>query len=294
VLNPKDTALYTAIVTPFTEAGEVSYPELEALLHEQARACNGVVVLGSTGEGMALTEEEKLKLVKHVAGMQLTVPVLVGAPGFQLEQTLSFLRAVDSLNIQGYLMPVPLYAKPGLEGQAAWFTELLGAVSKPCMIYNVPSRAGVKLHPEALRRISAHPNAWSVKEASGSVSDFQAYRKAAPGLAFYSGDDSLLPEFVQEGAVGLVSVASNAWPEETARYVRLSLEGKGAACAELWRPASDALFTAPNPVPVKALLQRQGKIKTNKVRAPLCEKDLLSAALLEHWDKEVRAWHRSL
>ena len=294
MLNAKHTALYTAIVTPFNDDGTVNFTELETLLQEQARAGNGLVVLGSTGEGMALSDEEKLAVVKYAAGLNLPVPLLVGVAGYQLDHTLKFLHAVDTLNVHGYLMPVPLYAKPGLEGQAAWFTALLDAVSKPCMLYNVPSRAGVKLHPEALRRVSQHRNAWAVKEASGSVSDFQAYRKAAPNLAFYSGDDALLPEFVQEGAVGLVSVASNAWPEETARYVRLSLEGKGAECANLWRPASESLFTAANPVPVKALLQRQGKISRAKVRAPLCEKDLLSAALLEHWNNEVRDWHRSL
>lgn len=294
MLNPKNYALYTAIVTPFNEDGSVNFAELETLLRDQEAAGNGVVVLGSTGEGMALSEEEKIGLVKHAAGLNLNVPIVVGVSGFQLAQTLSFLREVDLLNVHGYLMPVPLYAKPGLEGQSAWFTALLDAVTKPCMFYNVPSRAGVKLHPEALRRVSTHANAWAVKEASGSVNDFRAYRKAAPALAFYSGDDALLPEFAAEGAVGLVSVASNAWPEETARYVRLSLEGKGDTCANLWRPASESLFTAANPVPVKALLHRQGKITLPKVRAPLCEKDLLSAALLEHWNNEVRGWHRAL
>lgn len=294
MLDPRKTALYTAVVTPFTAEGAISYPELETLLREQERAGNGIVVLGSTGEGMALSEEEKLALVRHAAGLNLQVPLLVGAAGFQLEQTLSFLRAVDQLNVQGYLLPVPLYAKPGLEGQTSWFTALLGAVTKPCMLYNVPSRTGVKLHPEALRRVASLPNAWAIKEASGSLSDFQAYRKAAPSLAFYSGDDALLPEFAAEGAVGLVTVAGNSWPEETARYVRLCLEGKGRECLDVWRPATEALFTASNPVPIKALLQRQGKISQRKVRAPLDEKDLLSAALLEHWNNEVRTWHRSL
>ncbi|RYZ95322.1 MAG: 4-hydroxy-tetrahydrodipicolinate synthase, partial [Proteobacteria bacterium] len=78
MLNAKDTALYTAVVTPFTESGTVNYAELDSLLHEQARAGNGIVVLGSTGEGMALSEEEKIALVKHAAGLNLAVPLLVG------------------------------------------------------------------------------------------------------------------------------------------------------------------------------------------------------------------------
>lgn len=286
--------LYTAIVTPFDEAGGVNFTEMETLLRTQEKAGNGVVILGSTGEGMALREEERVELVQKTAALGLKVPVLVGAQGFQLEQTIAFLRLIDSLDIQGYLMPVPLYAKPGLEGQTEWFNALLNAVSKPCMIYNVPSRAGVKLHPEVLRRISSHPNAWAVKEASGSITDFQAYRKAAPSLAFYSGDDSLMPAFAREGAVGLVSVASNAWPIETNRFVRLCLEGKSDPCSELWEKASESLFTASNPVPIKALLHRQGRIQNGRVRPPLNEKDLLSASLLEHWDREIRAWHGAL
>src|SRR5690606_14908642 len=124
--------------------------------------------------------------------------------GFQLPEILDFLRFADAQNVDGYLMPVPLYAKPGPEGQAAWFTALMDSVTKPCMIYNVPSRTGVKLHPQAPRRIANHKNAWSVKEASGSVAEFQGYRKVAPELSFYSGDDALLPEFAAEGVVGLV------------------------------------------------------------------------------------------
>jgi 4-hydroxy-tetrahydrodipicolinate synthase len=292
--DPKKTALYTAVITPFGSDGSVNYPELEALLRLQEKAGNGVVVLGSTGEGLALNGEEKREVVRFSASLSLRIPLLVGVGGSQLPETLAFLRFCDTLAVDGYLMPVPLYAKPGKEGQTEWFTALLDAVRKPCMLYNVPSRAGVKLHPEALKRLSSHPNAWSVKEASGSVKEFCDYRRMAPNLAFYSGDDALLPEFAAQGAVGLVSVAANVWPEETARYVRLCLEGKAEPHLALWKAASESLFTASNPVPVKTLLKRQGRISTACVRPPLSERDLLSAALLEHWDREVRAWHAAL
>ncbi len=292
--NPNHTVLYTAVVTPFTNEGTVAYAEFESLLRTQEKAGNGVVVLGSTGEGLALADEEKRELVRFTAALGLKVPVLVGVGGSQLPQTLDFLRFTENQAIDGYLMPVPLYAKPGLEGQTEWFTALLEAVNRPCMIYNVPSRAGVKLHPEALRRLSAHRNAWSVKEASGSVEEFRAYRAAAPQMAFYSGDDALMPEFASEGAVGLVSVASNAWPVETQRFVRLCLEGKSETCATLWKFASDSLFTASNPVPVKALMALQGQISRAHTRAPLSLKDLKNTEGLEQSDAAVKSWYASL
>jgi len=294
-IAPQKTALYTAMITPYRFSGEIAFTEMEALLKDQERAGNGVVILGSTGEGLALSEEEKRQVVNFTANLQLQVPVLVGISGYQLPQTLDFLRYCEGINgLDGYLMPVPLYAKPGSEGQLEWFTSLLNAVKRPCMIYNVPSRAGVKLSTQTLNAISSHPNAWAVKEASGSLEDFSQYRAAAPSMRFYSGDDALLPEFAQAGAVGLVSVAGNAWPEATQRYVQLCLEGKSAVTQPLWRQASDSLFLASNPVPVKALLKKQGRIDLVRVRAPLSERDLKNTLLLEEMDQKIQNWHASL
>jgi 4-hydroxy-tetrahydrodipicolinate synthase len=294
-LNPASTALYTAVVTPFTADYAIDYKNFKTLLLEQAQAGNGIVILGSTGEGLALSESEKQEVVTFTSALALYVPVLVGVSGFQLPQTLDFLSFCEKTNISGYLMPVPLYAKPGTEGQVEWFTALMNHVTRPTMIYNVPSRAGVKLQPEALRRLSNHRNAWSVKEASGSVAEFCALKKAAPNLAFYSGDDALMPAFVKEGAVGLVSVASNAWPTQTNRYTRLSLEKK-SGFETLWEKASNSLFTASNPVPVKRLMKLQARLELDIVRAPLSLNDLSAhdSAALQVNDQAIKQWFNSL
>lgn len=289
----KDTALYTAVVTPFLSGSlQLDLTTFAKLLREQEKAANGVVILGSTGEGLALSETEKRELVRFTASQKLSVPVLVGISGFQLPQTLDFLQFCESQNIDGYLMPVPLYAKPGLEGQFAWFQSLLNAVRRPCMIYNVPSRAGVKLHAQALARIATHPNAWAVKEASGSIEELNHYRAAAPNLQFYCGDDALLPAFVKNGAVGLVSVAANVWPNETQRYTQFCLQGKELPA--LWSEACNSLFLASNPVPVKVLMQQAGLLPIADVRAPLSLKDLVSTEPLLKNHTRIQAWHASL
>jgi len=294
-IAPQKTALYTAIVTPFDAYDKINFSEFETLLRDQEQARNGVVILGSTGEGLALTETEKRELVQFTSKLDLRVPVLSGVGGFQLAQTLDFLNFCETQpNIDGYLMPVPLYAKPGVEGQTEWFTALLNAVKRPAMIYNIPSRSGVKLHLETLKRICQNPNTWAVKESSGSVQELQAFRGAAPNLAYYCGDDALLPAFAAAGAVGLVSVASNVWPAPTHRYVELSLAGKGENLLPIWQPACDSLFAASNPVPAKALLQKQGRISQARVRPPLSARDLANTSILEAMDKAIQSWHSSL
>ncbi len=292
--NPRNAILFTAIVTPFDTENRIDFIEFGRLLKEQELAGNGVVILGSTGEGLALTEEEKQEVVRFSSSLGLQIPVLTGVSGFQLPQTLRFLRFCEEQpGIDGYLMPVPLYAKPGLEGQAEWFTALFNAVSRPTMIYNIPSRTGVKLHPEVLTRLEHHPHAWAVKESSGSTQEFQAFRQAAPALQFYCGDDALLPSFAACGAVGLVSVAGNVWPVATHRYAELCLAGKGNTLP-MWKPACDALFMASNPVPTKALLRIQGRIAQAGVRAPLSERDLPADLDLRLVNKSIEAWHASL
>ncbi|MCO5143418.1 MAG: 4-hydroxy-tetrahydrodipicolinate synthase [Oligoflexia bacterium] len=292
--NSVKNFLYTAIVTPFDLSGEVSYSELEALIRLQEKAGNGIVILGSTGEGLALEEEEKRKIIHFVSTLKLNTPVLVGVSGFQLNQTIDFLHFAEKENIDGYLMPVPLYAKPGPEGQTHWFTTLMDQVKKPVMIYNVPSRTGVKLHLECLSKIAKHQNAWAVKEASGSLEEFTAYRKVAENLDFYSGDDGLTPEFTRAGAVGLVSVASNVWPKAASTFVKQCLEQSlSNESSQIWKKAADSLFLASNPVPAKTLLSLKGVIQNSFVRPPLSENDLKQANVLKEQDSIIENWHKN-
>lgn len=288
------TILWTALVTPFDDKGVVDYDSLEVLLRKQEEAGNGILVLGSTGEGLALDHEEKKQIVAFVAGFSLSVPVMVGVGGFQLEEQIEFIRDCNQCPIDAYLLVTPLYAKPGLEGQTEWFTRLMEATNRPCMIYNVPSRTGVKLRPEVPARLAdKFDHVLGVKEASGSVDEFKEFRQHAPSVDFYSGDDGLTPAFAKEGAVGLVSVASNVWPKATHRYVEHCLEGNTDDLFPLWKDATDQLFNGPNPVPAKALLHQKGWISTDNVRAPLHQGDLGSMEKLIEADQAISNWYNS-
>jgi len=285
------TILWTALITPFDEQGEIDFNDLKRLLLRQEDAGNGILILGSTGEGLALQEEEKKQIISFTSEMNLKVPVMAGIGGFQLHKQLSLIDFCNNQNIDALLLVVPLYAKPALEGQYEWFSSLMETTSKPCMIYNVPSRTGAKLHPEVPARIKAgFDHLFGVKEASGSITEFQIFRENAPSVDFYSGDDALTPFFCAAGAKGLVSVASNVWPEATHKYVQLCLDGKTDEVLPLWKNVSEELFKAPNPVPAKTLLKENGVIRTATVRAPLSLKDLHTQKSLTEADRAVKAW----
>jgi 4-hydroxy-tetrahydrodipicolinate synthase len=292
--NINEFPLWTAIVTPMNADSTVDYPTFEKILREQEAAKVAVVILGSTGEALNLNKEECKKILEFGLSLNLSVPVMTGIGGFNQKETLEYVSYLNTLPaLDAYLVVTPLYAKPGEHGQTEWFKAIMDLAVKPCMLYNVPGRTGVKMNFNAVKNLSNHKNFWAIKEASGSVEDFKKYVAAAPKARVYSGDDGMVPDFTPHGCKGLVSVASNAWPVETRAYVVKTLEGKlSDAEAELWKNACDTLFIAANPVPVKNLMHAQGKIKTNVLRAPLHHLDLADNSPVLAADKKIKSWHK--
>lgn len=289
-----DIKLWTALVTPMKENGDLDLEDLASLIHKQDEAGNGVLILGSTGEGLALGIEDKKQVVKTASSLNINVPIMAGVGGFNLREQLEWIEYCQEFDIDCFLLVTPLYAKPNAKGQAAWFKALMDAADKPCMIYNVPSRTGVKLDPQALNEVKGHPNLFGLKEASGSIADFQQFRKIAPELPALSGDDALTPFFAMAGCRGLVSVASNVWPEATHRYVEESLSGNGTELLPLWQECTDALFSVSNPIPSKILLKEKGWIKTSTLRPPLTDDEMGDTEKLLEADRRIAAWYEEI
>lgn len=287
--------LWTAIVTPMNDFAEIDYDSLESVIREQEVAGNGILILGSTGEGLNLNLEEKQEIVKFTKALNPVVPVMVGIGGFNLEAQIEFIKFCDDQKVDSFLLVQPIYAKPGKIGQYTWFKSLMSETKTPCMIYNVPSRAGRKMDPEVPAMLfNEFDHYMGLKEASGSIADFTAFRDAAPEAPLYCGDDNLIKEFVQLGAVGHVSVASNAWPKQTKTYFELTVKGEITKLFEEWVACADLLFDAPSPTPVKALLFHKGWINTDQVRLPLMREDLSSEteeALIEA-DRKINRWFK--
>ena len=292
--NINEYPLWTAIVTPMNADSTVDYPTFEKLLKEQEVARVAVVILGSTGEALNLNKDECKKILEFGLNLNLLIPIMTGIGGFGQKETLEYVTYLNTLKgLDAYLVVTPLYSKPGEHGQTQWFKAILDLASKPCMLYNVPGRTGVKMNFNAIKNLKDHQNFWAIKEASGSVEDFKKYGESAPNVRLYSGDDGMVPDFQPHNCVGLVSVASNAWPVETRAYVEKTLAGKLSKTeAELWTRSCDTLFIAANPVPVKNLMHVQGKLRTNVLRAPLHHNDLADNTPVLDADKKIKTWFK--
>ncbi|CAN5178779.1 4-hydroxy-tetrahydrodipicolinate synthase [soil metagenome] len=284
--------LWTALITPMLSDGSVDFESLEKLIQRQNNAGNGILLIGSTGEGLALDDEEKKNVVEFAAGLGAEVPLMVGVGGMNIYQQKKWIEHCNTIKIDAFLLITPLYAKPGPKGQLQWFKKLLDASEKPCMLYNIPSRTGIDLHINVAEQLADHPNFWAIKEASGNISVYRQFRERVPSAALYSGDDALLPAFVPFGSKGLVSVSSNVWPEETKLYTEMCLRGETESLFPLWGRAAYALFTASNPIPVKKLLYSNAEITSPELRLPLVQEELQDLSELKQIDSEIKNWFK--
>jgi 4-hydroxy-tetrahydrodipicolinate synthase len=280
---------WTAIVTPMDAKGAIDFESLGNLLHRQEAADNGVVLLGSTGEGLALSEEEKREVVRYSCQKRLKIPLVVGVGGFNLRQTLNWLSFCETQPIQGYLLVMPIYARPGAQGQFEWFKALLDAVKRPCILYNIPKRAGAELSFDVVAKLKDHPNFWAIKEASGDLKAFAKYHELAPKAHMFSGCDDLMPELATIGAYGIISVMSNLWPEATHRYIEDIIVNNEQPPQAVWKKASQ-LSNNINPVSAKVYLHKKGLISSPILRPPLSALDVSNIDELLDYDQKIQSW----
>jgi 4-hydroxy-tetrahydrodipicolinate synthase len=290
--NINQTYLWTALITPFDHNGEVDFFSLTHLLKKQDEAGNGILLLGSTGEALSLTLAEKNSIIELAISLNLNSPLMVGVGGIDLNEQMEWIKQNNSKSIDAFLLVTPLYAKPGRYGQTEWFQQLLDSSEKPCMLYNVPSRTGIKLNFDTVGDLANHKNFWALKEASGSTEDFARYKSLLPNQKVMSGDDELLPDFVPLGCEGLVSVISNAWPKETNMFTDYCLKQNFEPVTKVWPHVARTAFIAANPIPIKAMAEYLGLIRSAITRPPLSCKDLERVGPLIEANNLVKNWYQ--
>lgn len=263
----------TAIVTPMNASG-VDYEAFGKLIDWQiACGVDAIVAAGTTGEGSTLTDEEHREVLKfcveRVAGR---IPVIAGTGSNDTAYAIELTEYACKIGADAMLLVTPYYNKATQNGLITSFRAIADRSSKPCILYNVPSRTGCNLLPATVAALAEHPNIVGVKEASGNISQIaQIAALCGDKIDIYSGNDDQIVPILSLGGKGVISVLSNPLPAETAKICRLWREGKTKEAAALQLkllPLIDALFCEVNPIPVKAAMAAMG-YGENYLRLPL-------------------------
>jgi 4-hydroxy-tetrahydrodipicolinate synthase len=259
----------TALVTPFLADGSVDEKALRSLVAWQIESgIDFLVPCGTTGETPTLSHGEWRMVIETTIEVATgRVPIVAGATSYSTSEAIQ--KAVEVSNIKGVdaiLSASPYYNKHTQQGQFQHFEAIAEAVDKPLVLYNVPGRTGVNLEPSTLQDLADLPNIAAVKEASGNLGQIADICGRLPGFTVLSGDDALTLPVISVGGVGVISVASNAFPREMTALTRAALNNEWDEAREIYHkylPLMQANFLESNPMPIKAVLAMMGRIEEN-------------------------------
>lgn len=269
----------TAIVTPFFEDGSIDYQSLTKFTEWQINnGVSGLVVVGSTGEAAALTDSEKLAVIRHVVEVNRgRVPLIVGSGTAATAMTLEFIDEVNQLSGVDYLMClVPYYVKPTQNGLYQHFAAVAKRSKFPVILYNVPGRTACNLADDTVLRLARDfENIVAIKDATGDLKRCTYLMANKPErFTLLSGDDFSALAFMLAGGSGVISVASNIRPSQFSQMCAYALAGERDAALAINKQLSslyDALFCESNPIPVKWGLCEERQIAYGTLRLPLTE-----------------------
>jgi 4-hydroxy-tetrahydrodipicolinate synthase len=286
------TGSIVAIVSPMHEDGKLDLENLRALIDWHIReGTAGIVIVGTTGESPTVSVEEHCSLietaVKHAAGR---VPVIAGTGGNATSEAIELAKFSKTVGAHSHLSVVPYYNKPTQEGLYRHFRAIAEAVDLPLIMYNVPGRTVADMSNDTTLRLAQVPNIVGIKDATGNIERAADLVLRAPrNFALYSGDDGTALAFMLMGGQGVISVTANVAPRLMQQMCAAALGGelsKARECNNRLLALHRDLFVEANPIPVKWLLNRMGKIQSG-IRLPM------TALSEQHHEKLARAMQQA-
>jgi len=284
ISTPIFRGVATALITPTTAEG-VDYEAFGRVIDWQIEeGINALVIAGTTGEGTTLTDEEHREVLRFAAErIAGRVPMIAGTGSNDTAYAIDLSRYACSVGADGLLVVTPYYNKATQKGLVEMYTAIADAVTKPIILYNVPSRTGVGIEPSTYAALADHPMIAGIKEANGDISKIvQAFSLVGDRLSIYSGNDDQITPILAMGGQGVISVLSNIAPRQTVEICERFFAGDVAGSAALQCQLLDlikALFSEVNPIPVKAAMAELGFCE-NYLRLPLTPMDEAKKAVM--------------
>lgn len=220
---------YTVCVTPFDDQGQVDLAALRDYVDWQiAEGVHGLIPLGSTGEFLSLTRDERSAVaetvIRQAAGR---VPVLIGTAAEWTDEAIELSREAEGLGADGVMLVPPYYSSPTEAELTRHFTRVAEALGIPVMLYNNPFTANVDLSAALVGRLSEVENISYIKDTSKNVHRVTELLDVCKGrmtvFAGYYPWESYLA-----GAEGYSSVMSNISPSISAQMFAETVGGDAA------------------------------------------------------------------
>ena len=261
----------TALITPFKD-DKIDFAALERLIERQIDAkVDALVIGGTTAEAATLSDEERYELFKVAKNVtRQRCKLIFGTGTNDTKIAIRHTEFASKLGCDGVLVVTPYYNKGTAEGVIKHYEKIAEVSNAPVLLYNVPSRTGVNLSIDTLKRLSENENIVGIKEASDSLDRFMSISRIEE-LALYSGNDTQIYPVLSLGGLGVISVVSNLYPKETVDICKQYFANNVQTSLKLQKellPVINSLFLETNPAPVKYALATKG-LCTEEMRLPM-------------------------
>ncbi|WGL60447.1 4-hydroxy-tetrahydrodipicolinate synthase [Pigmentibacter sp. JX0631] len=280
------SGVMTAIITPFLPTGEIDFNSFEKIILKQKKSgINGIVVLGTTGENVTLSDQESEALVLKALNYQEdSFHIYVGTGTNYTKSTIE--KSIKFANIlgknrnkaNGIMLVTPYYNKPSQSCLVKHYSEVSKLLKDTAIcIYNVPGRTGITILPNTLAKIvEENSNIVAIKEAAGNVNSIVEMRNILnlnkkSDVRILSGDDATYAPALMCGADGVISVTSHIIPKTLLKIKDSFFNGNIKEAQKLHLSSyciNNGIFALPNPIGVKGMLAYLGECE-NILRAPL-------------------------
>lgn len=276
-MNSKLMGTGVALVTPFNADLSVDHEALTNIVNFNIEnGTNYLVIMGTTGESVTVTKEEKQAIIKTVSEANNgRVPMVLGIGGNNTAQVVEEIKATDLSAFEAILSVSPYYSKPTQEGVYQHFKAVAEACPVSVILYNVPGRTASNMLPETTLRLAKDfKNIVAVKEAGNNIGQYLNLLKDKPDdFLIISGDDDLALGVVLAGGAGVISVLGQAVPAEFSKMIQLGLQGKAKEAYAIHYKLMDLtsyIFAENNPAGIKAVFEALNMCRAS-VRLPLVE-----------------------
>jgi 4-hydroxy-2-oxoglutarate aldolase len=275
-MSHKFAGIYTPIVTPFTSSGDLDERGLAANVdHYLASRLTGLVVLGSNGEAAQLEDDEADRVIAVVrARVPKGRPMLVGTGRESTRATIAASKRAADIGADAVMARTPSFYKPQMtsENFIRHYTEVADASPVPVLLYNVTMYTGVNLLPDAVEKLSEHPNIVGLKDSGNDMLQIGDYiARSKPGFTVLAGAAPTLFTSAALGVHGAVLALAGLAPDlcvELFEHVRAGRVDEGRALQRRLMPLARAIGPVHGVPGLKAALDLLG-LAGGVPRAPL-------------------------
>ena len=213
--------IFPPITTPFDHNGDIYVSKIEHNVTKwNLTALSGYVVMGSTGESVHCTPEEKFKVWEEVAKHAAPEKLLIAGTGVEsVRETVWLTSRAAEIGYKAIMVRTPHYYKNLINsaaGQMLYYRAVADQAQLPIIIYNWPQVTGVDIPVDAVAALSEHPNIIAIKESSGNLEKvMQMIREVKHGFQVLVGSAPTLWPSLLMGACGAILAYANAAPYST-------------------------------------------------------------------------------